>query len=211
MEEGGPDRRLYETAVLATLRDRLRSGDIWVERSAGYRRFDSYLLPQDAVPAVAAGLHLPATADEWLATRGAELDRRLRRFSRRLLRGELEGVELRDGRLHVAPVKATTTPEARAFADGIEAMMPPVRITELLHEVDHATGFVSAFTNLRTGERCDNTNALLAAILADAGGDGAPFLEFGPETPDLVAVGVDPVGVGHERLVAPRRERGLGA
>lgn len=45
-----PDRRLYETAVLATLRDRLRSGDVWVERSSGYRRFDSYLLPAGAVP-----------------------------------------------------------------------------------------------------------------------------------------------------------------
>jgi hypothetical protein len=49
--DGSPDRRLYETAVLATLRDRLRSGDVWVERSSGYRRFDSYLLPADAVPA----------------------------------------------------------------------------------------------------------------------------------------------------------------
>ncbi len=46
LEEGKPNRRLYETAVLATLRDRLRSGDVWVERSAGYRRFDAYLLPQ---------------------------------------------------------------------------------------------------------------------------------------------------------------------
>ncbi len=43
LEESGPNRRLYETAVLATLRDKLRSGDIWVERSASYRRFDSYL------------------------------------------------------------------------------------------------------------------------------------------------------------------------
>jgi TnpA family transposase len=168
MEEGGPNRRLYETAVLATLRDKLRSGDVWVERSASYRRFDSYLLPQGAVPAVAAGLKLPATADEWLTGRAGELDRRLKRFSRRLLRGELEGVELRDGRLYVTPVKATATPEARAFADGIEGMMPPARITELLHEVNRVTGFASAFTNLRTGERCDDVNALLAAILADA-------------------------------------------
>jgi TnpA family transposase len=168
MEEGGLNRRLYETAVLATLRDKLRSGDVWVERSANYRRFDSYLVPQDAVPVITAGLKLPATADEWLAGRASELDRRLKRFSRRLLRGELEGVELHDGRLHVAPVKATATAEARAFADGIEAMMPPARITELLHEVNRITGFASAFTNLRTGERCDDVNALLAAILADA-------------------------------------------
>jgi TnpA family transposase len=168
LEEGGPNRRLYETAVLATLRDRLRSGDVWVERSSDYRRFDAYLLPQAAVPATAGALGLPATADEWLATKGQELDRRLKRFARRLKRGELEGVELRDGRLHIAPVKASAPPEAKAFADRLDAMLPPARITELLHEVARATGFAPAFTNLRTGERCDDVNALLAAVLADA-------------------------------------------
>ena len=61
----------YETAVLATLRNKLRSGDVWVERSSGYRRFDSYLVPPSAVPPAAAALGLPATADEWLATQGA--------------------------------------------------------------------------------------------------------------------------------------------
>jgi hypothetical protein len=167
-EQGQPNRRLYETAVFATLRDRLRSGDVWVERSSNYQRFDSYLLPPAAVPAIAAELGLPATADEWLARRGAELDRRLKRFARQLRRGELEGVELRDGRLHITPVKAATPPEAEALAAVIDTLLPPVRITELLHEVSRRTGFSAAFTNLRTGEVCDNENALLAAILADA-------------------------------------------
>ena len=45
MEAGQPNRRLYETAVLATLWDKLRSGDVWVERSSNYRRFDSYMVP----------------------------------------------------------------------------------------------------------------------------------------------------------------------
>ncbi|HET6519748.1 MAG TPA: DUF4158 domain-containing protein, partial [Geminicoccaceae bacterium] len=101
-EEGGPNRRrLYETAVLATLRDKLRSGDVWVERSSDYRRFDSYLLAPAAVPAAVAELGLPGTADAWLTARGREIDRRLKRFALRLRRGELEGVELRDGRLRV--------------------------------------------------------------------------------------------------------------
>jgi Tn3 transposase DDE domain-containing protein len=125
-------------------------------------------LPSSAIPSYAAELGLPVTADEWLTTKAAELDRRLKRFARRLQRDEVEGVEFRDGRLQVSPVKATITPEAHTFADVIETMMPRVRITELLHEVNRATGFVSAFTNLRTGERCDEENALLAAILADA-------------------------------------------
>ena len=29
----------------ATLRDRLRSGDVWIERTRNYQRFDEYLLP----------------------------------------------------------------------------------------------------------------------------------------------------------------------
>jgi TnpA family transposase len=167
-EGGRRGRRLYETAVFATLRDKLRSGDIWVERSSGYQHFDSYLLPPSAVPAIATELGLPATADEWLASRGRELDRRLKRFARRLLRGELKGVQLRDGRLQITPVKAQTPPEADALADRLDAMLPNVRITELLHEVNRTTGFATAFTNLRTGERCDNLNGLLATILADA-------------------------------------------
>jgi hypothetical protein len=70
--------------------------------------------------------------------------------------------------LHVTPVKAATPPEAGALAGRIDGLLPPVRITEILHEVAQSTGFASAFTNLRTGEPCESENALLAAILADA-------------------------------------------
>jgi hypothetical protein len=100
LQKGKPSRRLYETAILATLRDKLRSGDVWVERSSGYRRFDNYLRPPAAVPAIANGLRLPATAEEWLA-RGHELDQRLKRFAASLLQGRLDGVEFRDERLHI--------------------------------------------------------------------------------------------------------------
>ena len=167
MQDGRPDRRLYETAVLATLRNRLRSGDVWVERSSGYRRFDSYLLPAPAVPAVTSSLGLPPTAEEWLRTRGERLDRRLNDLALRLHRGQLEGVELRDGRLHITPLKAATPPDAMVLADRLDGMLPRIRITELLHEVHRHTGFAQAFTNLRTGDLCDNLNALFAAILAD--------------------------------------------
>ena len=45
---GAANRRLYETAVLATLRDRLRGSDIWVAGSRDYRAFEDYLLPAEA-------------------------------------------------------------------------------------------------------------------------------------------------------------------
>jgi len=74
-------------------------------------------------------------------------------FARQLCCDELDGVELRNGGLHIAPVKATTPPpEAEALADAIDAMLPGVRITEMLHEVSRKTGFSAAFTNLRFDE-----------------------------------------------------------
>lgn len=168
----GPDgrinRRLYETAVLAHLRNKLRSGDVWVEQSAAYRRFDSYLVSAAVAAPIALALGLATRADEWLDQRGRELDWRLKRFSQRLKRNQLEGVGFIDGRLTVAPVRGTAPVEAEALADRLDAMMPRIRVTELLHEVACETGFLSAFTNLRTGEKCPNGSALLAAILADA-------------------------------------------
>src|SRR3546814_18686579 len=42
-DDGKINRCLWEIATIAHLRNKLRSGDVWVERSAGYRRFDRYL------------------------------------------------------------------------------------------------------------------------------------------------------------------------
>ena len=43
------------------------------------------------------------------------------------------------------------TAEAEALADRLYAIMPNLRITSLLAEVDRWTGFASAFTHLHSG------------------------------------------------------------
>lgn len=167
-DDSKPNRRLWEIGVLAHLRNKLRSGDVWVERSAGYRRFDSYLLGETDAAPIAAGLGLPPTADAWLEERGRQLDWRLRKFAQRLKHGDLDGVRFDDGRLQISPVRSTVPPAAEALADRLDGMMPRIRIAELLHEVARSSGFLAAFTNLHTGEACPNDSALLATILADA-------------------------------------------
>ncbi len=127
-----------------------------------------YMLPTAKAEPIVAGLGLPSTADEWLERPGRELDWRLKRFAHRLARGELDGVELREGRLYIRPIRTAPLPEVKALGDRLDAMLPRVRVTELLQEVARGTGFLGAFTNFRTGEACPNENALLAAILADA-------------------------------------------
>jgi TnpA family transposase len=166
-DDGKINRRLYETATFAHLRNKLRSGDVWVEGSSAYRRFDSYLLAASD-KATLEQAKIKGSADTWIREKAQELDWRLKRFAHRLKTKKLEGVVYTDGKLQITPVKAVQLPQADALGDQINAMMPPIRITELLHEVARETGFLSAFTNLRTGEQCPNESALLAAILADA-------------------------------------------
>nr|WP_319025423.1 hypothetical protein [Rhizobium terrae] len=48
VEDGKPDRRLYEIATLTHLRDRLNSRDIWVEGSRSFRPIDEHLMPKPA-------------------------------------------------------------------------------------------------------------------------------------------------------------------
>src|SRR3546814_14981195 len=101
------------------LRNKLRSGDVWVERSAGYRRFDSYLLSEPQAKPIVSALGLPPTAGEWLEQRGRELDWRLKKFAQRLKRDALEGVRYRDDRLQISPVRTIATPAAEALAPPI--------------------------------------------------------------------------------------------
>lgn len=45
--------------------------------------------------------------------------------------------------------------------------LPEVRITDILLEVDQATGFTDAFSHLRTGAPCKDRIGLLNVLLAE--------------------------------------------
>jgi hypothetical protein len=166
-EGGRVDRRRYETAVMANLRDRLRAGDVWVEGTRNYQRFDAYLLNCRDVAKVADQLPFENDAKAYLGDRARTLDWRLRRFAKQLKAGKIESVSLERERLKIQPMPPVTPPEAEALDRKLDALLPRVRITELLLEVAERTGFLTAFRDLRSGKEHDNSSAVLAAILAD--------------------------------------------
>lgn len=167
-EGGAPDRRLYETAVMTTLRDRLRAGDVWVDGTSEYRRFDAYLVARDEALDILADTALPTDGTRWLRERRHTLDTRLEQFQSRLHRGDLPGVRMKNGRLKITPHDPVTPPESEALDRTIDALMPRIRITELLWDVAGETGFLDCFRDLRSGKAHDNPAAILAAILAGA-------------------------------------------
>src|SRR4029077_9779541 len=76
--------------------------------------------------------------------------------------------EIREGALKVTPLHSTIPAAAEAFAAEAYSMLPQVRITDLLLEVDRWTSFTQNFTHLKGDERAKEAPLLLTAILADA-------------------------------------------
>ena len=168
VQDGQPKRRVYETAVVSTLRDRLRAGDVWVDGSREYRRFDSYLMPRDNAEAAMRDAGFETNPEAWLADRRATLAKRLDQVDHALKRNAFPSVRIERGRLKITPHDAVTPPAAVRLERAIDAVMPRIRITELLWEVNAQTEFLDAFTDLRSGKHHDEPAAVLATILAGA-------------------------------------------
>ena len=166
------DRRVWETATLLTLRDRLRAGDIWIEGSRQWRAVEDQLIPPALFAAMCEAGPLPvaapATAAAYLAERKALLERRLTEVAAKAAADKLQDVRIQGEELKITPLKAVTPEEAEDLADRLYAMMPTVRITALLAEVDRWTGFSGAFTHLHSGLPTDDRRVVLTAALADA-------------------------------------------
>lgn len=168
----GAERRIREAATLLALRDRLRAGDIWVEGSRQWRAVEDQLIAPALFAAMREARPLPiaapATAEGYLAERRALLEQRLSEVAAKAVADKLEDVRIKGDELKITPLKAATPEAAEILADRLYAMMPNLRITSLLAEVDRWTGFSGAFTHLHSGAPADDRRIVLTAALADA-------------------------------------------
>jgi TnpA family transposase len=168
----GIDRRFYEICVLSELKNALRSGDIWVQGSRQFRNFEEYLLPPDKFSELRMAGALPIAINpdlnQYLLERVLLLNQQLATVNRLALANELPDAIITDTGLKMTPQDAVAPDSAQALIDQISAMMPRIKITELLMEVDDWTGFTRHFTHLKSGEPVQDKTLLLSAILADA-------------------------------------------
>ena len=114
------------------------------------------------------GLALPDTAAAWLEARGGVLREKLKVVLAAAAAGNLVDASLTEAGLKVAPIRREQRDRAKALSRRLYALVPRIRITDLLAEVNGWTGFAERFTHFRAGEGDAQLPALMGAILADA-------------------------------------------
>lgn len=165
-----PERLPYELCVLATLREQLRSGDVFVPGSRKFADLESYLIPAAQWPGlrgeVLRQLGLPDDPRQRLHARLAELEALLPQVTALLAAGG--EVRLEDGELVLTALQAEELPASlRVLDERIRARMPVVELTDILVEVDDWTGFSDLLREASAGNT-DSSEPVYADLLAAA-------------------------------------------
>jgi hypothetical protein len=169
---GDIDRRFYELCALSELKNRLRAGDLYVVGSRQFQDFEDYLLPITVFRSMRSAdrlsLDVPTTADAYLSDRLRLLREALEDTNRLAGADELPDARINEKGLKISPLEDDTPPEAKLLKSQTYGLLPHVKITDLLLEVDRWTNFTRHFTHLKSGEPAADRSLLLTAILADA-------------------------------------------
>jgi Tn3 transposase DDE domain-containing protein len=159
------------------LRDKLRSGDIYLPNSRRYTDPETFLIPRATWPHLKADvcqeLDLDPTGQARLSDRIQQLKDLLPRVDRIVDRSD--GIRIEDGELIVPMDDAEDVPESvQALDNQIHRRIPDIDLTDLLLEVDQWTGFSQYLTHAGGGQ--PRTDTLLlhlhAAVLAQGSNMG---------------------------------------
>jgi TnpA family transposase len=169
----GLDRRFYELCVLSELKNLLRSGDIWVQGSRQFKDFEEYLLPPPRFTVQREkkelGLAVETDCDRFLEARLSVLEHEVETVERLATANELPDAAITSsGRLKITPLDKAVPDEVETLMQQAYSLLPHLKITDLLLEVDSWTGFTRHFKHLKSGEPTEDQHLLLTTILADA-------------------------------------------
>nr|SBO98749.1 probable transposase [Nonomuraea gerenzanensis] len=171
-------RHFWELYVILSLRDGLRSGDVFVPRSRRYADPATYLYtPEQWAPRRAEYCRLvgkPPNAAQALEQGKEELHTALQELEKTLVQAlpdDTGRVRLdEDEHLVVPPLPAEDVPaEAKALKDELAGMLPFAPIASLLIELDARTHFLDCFTHAGGRKLSTSTETkrnILAVLIA---------------------------------------------
>jgi len=162
-DDGQVNRNYYEMCFFSELKDELRSGDIHVVGSQKYKEFNKHLLPEKDDNLIA----VETDFSKYISERKNLLDTRLKNFCKLVKKGKLKGISFKNNKISISRPDKLVPDEAKALTRRIYNLIPKVKITEILLEVDSWTNFTKYFTHLQKNSDYKEKEILLAGILAD--------------------------------------------
>ncbi|MDY8049456.1 Tn3 family transposase [Paenibacillus polymyxa] len=161
------NRHYYEMAVLSELREHVRAGDVSIIGSRQYRDFEEYLFSEDTWNQTRENTRLSVSLsfEDYITERTSSLNERLKWLASNS--NKLDGVSLEKGKLSLARLEKDVPEEAKKFSASLYQMLPRVKLTDLLMDVAHITGFHEQFTHASNNRKPDKeeTIIILAALL----------------------------------------------
>jgi hypothetical protein len=123
---------------------------------AQFKDFEDYLVPPAKFASLKQASELPLAVatdcDQYLHDRLTLLETQLATVNRMALANELPDAIITESGLKITPLDAAVPDTAQALIDQTAMILPHVKITELLLEVDEWTGFTRHFAHLKSGD-----------------------------------------------------------
>jgi len=169
--DGAIDRKMLELFLIVELKNRIAAGEIWIKGSRAYRALDEHMISQQTFAIIKAEARIPVAipvdVETYLEQKSQTLDCKLREAAHRLETGRGE-TRIGAKGLRVPAVRNAETEAAIGFAKRVAAIMPPIRLTDLVADIDRMTDFSSLFEHLQTGRAPSNPRVFFAALIAEA-------------------------------------------
>jgi len=108
----------------------------------------------------------------YLNERREIVDEQLRYVDSLAEKGALPEASLENDLLHFTSLARSVPETAEEWTERADDLLPRIKLTDLLTEVDGWTRFSTCFTHLHTSEPAKDKAVLLSAVLADATNQG---------------------------------------
>ncbi len=155
------NRHYYEMAVLTELREHVRAGDVSIVGSKQYRDFEEYLFSEDTWNQTKENTRLSVSLsfEDYMTERTNSLNNRLQWLAANS--NKLDGVSFEKRKLSLARLEKDVPEEAKKFSASLYQMLPRIKLTDLLMDVAHITGFHEQFTHASNNRKPDKEETII--------------------------------------------------